>query len=161
VSLGYTYNKPTGGGVQKLKSNIYYQNANTTEDSTELRTVSSAAGTSIRRRTPFNTFRQGILGGDVQLESNLGGGDIRQKLVYGVDLNATDTSRSRDNTEFNQTTGTQTKTVGGEAFPNRTFPNTKTTRLGVYVQDEIELANGRLSIIPAIRYDYVTTQAED
>lgn len=154
VSLGYTYSNPTGGGVQKLKSNIYYQNANTTEDATELRTVSSAAGTSLRRRTPFNTFRQGIVGGDIQLETNLGGNDIRQKLVYGVDLNVTDTSRSRNNTEFNLTTGTQTKNVGGETFPNRTFPNTKTTRFGVYLQDEIELANGRLSIIPAIRYDY-------
>lgn len=154
VSLGYTYNNPTGNVVQKIKSNIYYQNANTTEDATELRTVSSAAGTSLRRRTPFNTFRQGIVGGDIQLETNLGGNDIRQKLVYGVDLNVTDTIRSRDNTEFNITTGTQTKNVGGEAFPNRTFPPTKTTRLGVYVQDEIELANGRLSIIPSVRYDY-------
>jgi hemoglobin/transferrin/lactoferrin receptor protein len=154
VSVGYTYDNPTGGGVQKLKSNIYYQSANTTEDATELRTITSTAGTSLRRRTPFNTFRQGIVGGDVQLETNLGGSDIRQKLVYGLDINATDTSRSRDNTEFNLTAGTQTKNVGGEAFPNRTFPNTKTTRFGVYLQDEIELANGRLSIIPAIRYDY-------
>ncbi|WP_310482239.1 TonB-dependent hemoglobin/transferrin/lactoferrin family receptor [Chamaesiphon sp. VAR_48_metabat_403] len=154
VSLGYTYSNPTGGGVQKLKSNIYYQNANTTEDSTDLRTVSSAAGTSLRRRTPFNTFRQGIVGGDIQLETNLGGNDIRQKLVYGMDLNVTDTIRYRDNTEFNITTGTQTKNVGGEAFPNRTFPPTKTTRLGIYLQDEIELANGRLSIIPSVRYDY-------
>jgi hemoglobin/transferrin/lactoferrin receptor protein len=154
VSLGYTYHNPTGGGVQKLKSSIYYQNANTTEDSIDSRTVTSAAGTSQRRRTPFNTFRQGLFGGDVQLETNLGGGDIRQKLVYGLDLNTTDTSRSRDNTEFNLTTGTQTKNVGGEAFPNRTFPNTKTTRFGIYLQDEIELANGRLSIIPSVRYDY-------
>ncbi len=154
VSLGYNYNNPTGGGVQKLKSNIYYQNANTTEDSTELRTITSAAGASQRRRTPFNTFRQGIFGGDVQLETNLGGDNIRQKLVYGVDLNVTDTVRSRNNTEFNLTAGTQTKTVGGEAFPNRTFPPTKTTRLGIYIQDEIEFGNGQLSVIPSVRYDY-------
>ncbi|AFY93363.1 TonB-dependent hemoglobin/transferrin/lactoferrin family receptor [Chamaesiphon minutus] len=154
VSLGYVYSNPTGSGVQKIRSNIYYQNANTTEESTELRTVSSAAGTSLRRRTPFNTFRQGIVGGDIQLETNLGGNDIRQKLVYGIEVNVTDTIRSRDNTEFNLTTATQTKNVGGEAFPNRTFPPTKTTRLGIYLQDEIELANGRLSIIPSVRYDY-------
>ncbi len=153
VSLGYTYNNPAGGGVQKIKSSIYYQGATTTEDATELRTI-TGAGASIRRRTPLNTFSQAILGGDVQFESNLGGGDIRQKLVYGFDLNATDTSRSRNNTEFNLTTGTQTKTVGGETFPNRTFPNTKTTRFGAYLQNEIELANGRLSIIPSVRYDY-------
>jgi hemoglobin/transferrin/lactoferrin receptor protein len=153
ISLGYVYNNPTGSGVQKIKSSVYYQNANTTEDSTELRTI-TGTGASLRRRSPFNTFRQGIVGGDIQLETNLGGGDIRQKLVYGVDVNVTDTIRSRDNTEFNLTTGTQTKTVGGEAFPNRTFPPTKTTRLGIYLQDEIELGNGQLSIIPSVRYDY-------
>ena len=154
VSLGYNYSNPTGGGVQKLKSNIYYQNANTTEDSTDLRTITSAAGASQQRRNPFNTFRQGIFGGDVQLETNLGGDNIRQKLVYGVDVNVTDTVRARDNTQVNLTTGAQTKTVGGEAFPNRTFPPTKTTRLGIYLQDEIEFGNGQLSIIPSVRYDY-------
>jgi hemoglobin/transferrin/lactoferrin receptor protein len=153
VSLGYTYNNPTGNGVQRIKSSIYYQGATITEDSTELRTI-TGVGASLRRRTPVNNFSQSIVGGDVQFESQLSGGDIRQKLVYGVDINATDTSRFRNNTEFNLTTGTQTKTVGGETFPNRTFPKTKTTRLGIYVQDEIELANGRLSIIPSVRYDY-------
>jgi hemoglobin/transferrin/lactoferrin receptor protein len=153
VSLGYVYNNPNGGIAQKIRSNVYYQSANTAENSDERRTI-TGAGASLRQRTPSNTFTQSIVGGDVQFESNLGGGDVRQKLVYGFDLNATDTSRFRDNTEFNLTTGTQTKTVGGEAFPNRTFPKTKTTRFGVYLQNEIELANGRLTIIPAIRYDY-------
>ena len=162
VSLGYTYNNPTGGGVQKLKSSVYYQSANTQEDSIELRTI-TGTGASLRRRTPANNFTQSIFGGDVQLESNLGGSDIRQKLVYGVDINATDTSRFRNNTEFNLTTGTQTKSVGGETFPNRTFPKTTTTRVGIYLQDEIELANGRWSIIPSVRYDYynLNPQAND
>jgi hemoglobin/transferrin/lactoferrin receptor protein len=154
VSLGYTHNNPTGGVVQKLRSNIYYQSAYTNEDSTELRTVTTAGVTTLRRRTPFNIFNQSIFGGDVQLESNINGGDLRHRLTYGVDLSATDTSRPRDNTEFNLTTGTQTKVVGGEAYPNKTFPNTRTTRVGLYLQDEIEWKSANISIIPAIRYDF-------
>ena len=156
IGLTYKYDNPADGGVQKLRSNVYYQNSSTTEDSSELRrvTTNTSGAVSLRQRSPFNTFGQSVLGGDVQLESNLGGNDIRQRLVYGLDISATDTARNRDNTEFNLTTGTQSKTVGGEAFPNKTFPNTRTTRLGVYIQDEIELAGGRLSVIPSIRYDY-------
>lgn len=153
-SLGYTYNNPTGGAVQKLRSSLYYQSAYTNEKSTELRTVTTAGGTTVRRRTPFNIFNQSIFGGDVQLESKIDGEDLRHRLTYGLDVSATDTSRPRDNTEFNLTTGTQTKSVGGEVFPNKTFPNTRTTRFGLYLQDEIEWSSARISIIPAIRYDY-------
>ncbi|MCW1908744.1 MAG: TonB-dependent hemoglobin/transferrin/lactoferrin family receptor [Candidatus Saccharibacteria bacterium] len=154
ISLNYGYDDPTGGAVQKLRSNIYYQNSATTEDSSELRTVTAGGVTTIRRRSPFNTFSQSVIGGDVQLESNLGGNDVRQRLVYGFDISATDTVRTRNNREDNLTTGTSTTVVAGEAFPNKTFPNTRTTRLGLYLQNEIEFDGGKLSIIPAIRYDY-------
>jgi hemoglobin/transferrin/lactoferrin receptor protein len=154
VSLGYNHDNPQGSAVQKLRGQVYYQSAYTNEESIEERNVTIGGVTTRRRRTPFNIFNQSIFGGDVQLESNIDGGDLRHRLTYGFDLNGTDTARPRDNTEFNLTTGTQTKSVGGEVYPNKTFPNTRTTRFGVYVQDEIEWKSAKLSIIPAIRYDY-------
>jgi len=42
----------------------------------------------------------------------------------------------------------------GEPFPARPFPKTEYDLAGLYVQDEIELMGGRLSIIPALRYDW-------
>lgn len=41
---------------------------------------------------------------------------------------------------------------GSESFPVRAFPNTDYALAGAYIQDEIQL--GRLSIIPAVRYDW-------
>ena len=42
----------------------------------------------------------------------------------------------------------------GETFPLRAFPKTEYQLAGLFVQDEIELLNGALSIIPAVRYDW-------
>lgn len=154
VSLTYEFDNPSDPTIQRLRSNLYYQNSNTTEDSREFRTVTAGGVTTLRQRSPFNTFSQSLVGGDAQFESSLGGNNIRQKLVYGFDISATDTARNRNNSELNLTTGARTNVVAGEAFPNKTFPNTTTTRFGLYLQDEIEFAGGRLSLIPGIRYDY-------
>ena len=45
------------------------------------------------------------------------------------------TSRPRDRTQITLATGAITKTVGGEAFPNKNFPDTETTQAAFYVQD--------------------------
>lgn len=42
----------------------------------------------------------------------------------------------------------------GETFPIRAFPKTEFQLAGLFVQDEIELLDGALSIIPAVRYDW-------
>ena len=42
----------------------------------------------------------------------------------------------------------------GETFPIRAFPKTEYQLAGLFVQDEIELMDGALSIIPAVRYDW-------
>jgi hemoglobin/transferrin/lactoferrin receptor protein len=42
----------------------------------------------------------------------------------------------------------------GETFPIRAFPKTEYQLAGLFVQDEIELLDGALSIIPAVRYDW-------
>lgn len=48
---------------------------------------------------------------------------------------------------------------GSESFPVRAFPNTDYALAGAYIQDEIQL--GRLSIIPAVRYDWYDLSPEN
>ncbi len=150
VSLGYTFDNPAAGFAQKVQSNVYYQGANTHEEVEDFRTV-TGTGASNRRRFAINDFRQNILGGNIQLESNFNTNSWRHRLAYGLELTSTDTSRPRDNTEFNLTTNTINKNVAGELFPNKTFPDTQTTRFGAYIQDEITI--GKLALIPGIRFD--------
>ena len=45
-----------------------------------------------------------------------------------------------------------TKTVGGETFPNKNFPDTDTTQAAFYIQDIAQW--GPLRLIPAVRFDY-------
>ncbi|MBF2062844.1 MAG: TonB-dependent hemoglobin/transferrin/lactoferrin family receptor [Calothrix sp. C42_A2020_038] len=149
-SIAYEYNNPDGGFVQKARSQFYYQDAETTENVQELRQI----GNTLRRRVSQNRFLQNMIGGDIQLESNFQTGSLNHRLVYGSDILNTNTSRPRDNTEFNLTARTSTKNVGGELFPNKTFPDTDTLRIGLYIQDEISLADNKITIIPGIRYDY-------
>ena len=149
-SLAYEYNNPDSGFVQKIRSQLYYQNAQTNENVEEFRIV----GASNRRRVTENRFLQNVIGGDIQLESNFKTGSVDHRLVYGLDLSSTNTSRPRDNTEFNLTANTSTKNVGGELFPNKTFPDTDTLRAGIFLQNEISFADGRITVIPGIRYDY-------
>jgi len=48
----------------------------------------------------------------------------------------------------------------GETFPTRAFPKTEYQLAGLFVQDEIELLDGALSIIPAVRYDWYNLSPE-
>jgi hemoglobin/transferrin/lactoferrin receptor protein len=152
LSLSHEYTNPNlSGFLQSVRSQIYYQTAQTTE-TVETRTR-NAANQNLRRilETEFN---QDILGADVQLTSRFFTGDVSHRLVYGFDLLNTFTTRPRDSTLFNETLGTSSKFVNGELFPNKTFPNTDTLRGGIYIQNEMEFADGRITVIPGIRYDY-------
>jgi hemoglobin/transferrin/lactoferrin receptor protein len=151
ISLSHDYANPNSSLFQNLRWQVYYQDADTTEE-VETRFINGARQNI--RRVQKNSFSQQIIGGDVQLQSNFKTGDINHRLTYGFDLFNTATTRPRDATEFNQTTGAVTKNVIGELFPNKTFPDTNTLRGGVYVQNEIEFADGRITLIPGIRYDY-------
>ncbi|KAM3104984.1 TonB-dependent hemoglobin/transferrin/lactoferrin family receptor [Phormidesmis sp. 146-33] len=150
ISLAYEYTNPSAAFLQRIRTQIYYQDAETTETVQQLRRV----GLSNRQRNSQNQFVQNVLGGDVQFENNFKTGSLDHRLSYGLEIFNTATSRPRDNTEINLATGVINKNVAGELFPNKTFPDTDTLRLGLYLQDEITLANGRLTLIPGIRYDY-------
>ena len=164
ISLDYQYDNPDNGWLQKLNGKIYLQNSEIVEDvisTGEQFFVPFPRARFDIRREEQNSFKQGIVGGELQLESNFSTGDIDHRLVYGLEVFNTRTERLRDNTIFNLTTRSESKFVIGEEFPNKTFPDTDTLQLGVYVQDEIEIADGRLTIIPGIRFNYYSFNADE
>ena len=64
----------------------------------------------------------------------------------------TDTEELRDGFQQFLADGSITRTVLGEVFPIRDFPNSTVDEWGVFVQDEISLGNG-WDLIPALRWD--------
>ncbi|WP_017651388.1 TonB-dependent hemoglobin/transferrin/lactoferrin family receptor [Fortiea contorta] len=157
-NLSYEYDNPNNSlFFQVLRSQIYYQDAITTEESNELRraTAPIATGEVNRRRYRNSSYQQNTFGGDLQLESNFDTGSLIHKLVYGAEVSQTKTSRLRDGFQENIASpgviGLRTNVVGPDAFPVKDIADTENTKFGIYLQDEITWGN--LTLIPGIRYD--------
>lgn len=105
-------------------------------------------------RQRFSDFRftQDIVSGEVQAVTRREFLGADHTLTYGLTAEHIATSRPRNRSEVNLQTGATATTVAGESYPNKNFPDTGTTEIGAYVQDEIEL--GRLRLVPAVRLDY-------
>ena len=131
------------GPVDRLTWGAYWQDSKTVEFTAEDRFTAAD-------RTRLNTFDNRVYGLSAQLESAFGLAGVEHRLIYGFDA-----SRTRQ-------TGLRDGTVPpvGEAFPMRAFPKTDYTLVGVFAQDEIELMDGRLSLYPALRFDYYELEPE-
>ena len=77
-----------------------------------------------------------------------------QHLGAGIEFQRTDSSEFRDGFQQSLIDGSITKTVLGEDLPVRDFPNSRTDELGIFIQDEISLADGSWELVPALRYDH-------
>lgn len=115
----------------------YWQDATTRQFTYEDRTPAVD-------RTRDVTFDNAIWGLAAQGTKAFGGENVRHRVTFGGDWSRTTQEGVRDGTV----------PPVGEPFPARPFPKTEYDLAGVFVQDEIELLGGRLSVIPAVRYDW-------
>ncbi len=158
-SLDYAYTNPQRGWLAGLTANLYQQTSTTDSSSLETRVNTSRGCSGVlpganRCVIPRQfDFEQRITGLSAQLESLLNGDAVHHRILWGVDASDTDSSALRDATVYNLTLGTVSKTLSGETFPLRDFPNTSTRQIGVYVQDQISLLDDRLMLTPALRFD--------
>ncbi len=90
------------------------------------------------------TFDNNIWGLAAQGSKSFGTQSVQHRLTVGADWSRTTQEGIRNGTV----------PPVGEPFPARPFPKTEYELAGLFVQDEISLLDGRLSIIPALRYDW-------
>lgn len=104
-----------------------------------------------RNRARDSIFNQSVVGLELQFDKSFSLGRTNHFLVYGIDYEQTES--------FNLRTGGTTDAITGAAIreflplPTRDFPNTQTTETSVYVQDEVPLLDGRLTLTPGLRWD--------
>jgi hemoglobin/transferrin/lactoferrin receptor protein len=160
-SLSYEFSNPESKNFfQNLRSQIYYQSAETLESSQELRrTIVSLADSPNQRRDRQSLYGQYKFGGDLLLESNFKTGALSHRLVYGLEVSTTENVRRRDGSQTNLLTGAVTKQVGPDLFPVKDFADTRNSRFGLYLQDEITAGN--LTLIPGIRFDSYQLKPEE
>ena len=115
-------------------------------------------GASARRESTFD-FDQQTSALNLNLRKTVTAGALTHSLAYGANLEETDTQRPRNRCDEELATGRTTCRISAypfappEVFPNKTIPDTSTTRSGIYLQDEIVLGEAGLTLIPGARYD--------
>ncbi|KRG70119.1 TonB-dependent hemoglobin/transferrin/lactoferrin family receptor [Pseudoxanthomonas dokdonensis] len=133
--------------ADSLDWQLYRQDSESTQRTDELRSNNT-------RRQMQHNFDQRLYGLQANLFKSFDGDSVSHELSYGLDASWTDSHEKRDGTSTNLATGAVSNQVGQDVFPVRDFPISQTTRIGLYAQDEIQLAGGRLSLIPGVRVDY-------
>lgn len=128
----------------------YWQQSETTQDTFEDR-LASANPTQRFRRFEFD---QRVVGAEATFRKSALTGIAEHAITYGLDLSRTHTDEERNGFQRNVTTGEITNVVLPDTFPVHDFPPTDTTNAAVFGQDEIKLADGRLSLVPGLRVDY-------
>ncbi len=131
-----------------VKMKLYGTDLDRTEHSDQRR----LSGGQQRLRVSDFGFDQSILGGEIQFSALRSGLGAKHEIIYGVTADGTSTARPRDRFETNLVTGLTTKTVTGETYPNKNFPDTKSTQFAAYLQDTAQW--GALRVTPAVRFDY-------
>jgi hemoglobin/transferrin/lactoferrin receptor protein len=153
ISLDHEFSR----GISLFDSGVwrvYSQNSETEQFTREQRTTTVFGSPSRAERQRVFEFSQELLGAEAVLRKHVGAGALRHDLVYGLELESSRIEEMRDGVEINLGTGAVTNVVASEAMPVRDFPNTDTFQAGVFVQDDVRFGDSRLTLVPALRYEY-------
>jgi len=145
LSLAYEFATAWGQGVFRA----FDVDSRTTQLTFEER---AAAIRPVRMERYFQ-YDQGMSGLELNLFNDFTYSGSTHHLRAGIEYIRTDSSELRDGFQQSLVDGSVSKTILGETFPLRDFPDSRTNELGIFIQDEISIGSGRWEIVPAIRYD--------
>ncbi|MEX1152302.1 TonB-dependent hemoglobin/transferrin/lactoferrin family receptor [Parvibaculum sp.] len=151
-SLSATYSHETPFAIaDRMEAKVFFTRVDRNEHTEQLLND----GVDNLYRVSDLGFTQDIWGADLQFGATLFDGEnLRHEITYGATADYTQTERPRHRVETNQTSGLSSTyfPFNDEDFPNKNFPDTDTTKIGAYLQDDITA--GRFHLVPAIRFDY-------
>ncbi len=73
-------------------------------------------------------------------------------VVYGFENESIETQRPRSKLNIDAMSGVTTSIFGADRFPNKTFPDTEVKRIGIFVNDRINITD-RATFVLGLRYD--------
>lgn len=154
VSFAHEIDSLDSALADSLQWQVYRQDSETTQRTREQR-VSVVGGREISptlRLREFN-FDQRVYGAEATAHKDFSTGSVAHTLTYGFEYENTEFRQKRDGRAVNLTTGAVSNVISPDTFPVRDFPISKTHNAGVFVQDEIQFADGRFRLVPAVRVD--------
>ncbi|HEV7777163.1 MAG TPA: TonB-dependent hemoglobin/transferrin/lactoferrin family receptor [Luteibacter sp.] len=148
ASFEQRYRNLDGALADRLDWNVYSQQTST---DSRTRTLASVRGATYDRLY-LSSLDERLFGGKAILTK----GFANQTLSYGIELSRTTPTGQLGGQGTNVATG---QTSSGtpfmpENYPLRFFPKNDTDRHAAFAQDEIALLDGRLKIVPGVRYDH-------
>lgn len=130
----------------------YAQQSDTSQRTLELREPAQG----LSERDGLLTFEQESFGAEGELRKGLGGSSL---LTYGAAFHHDAFDQLRDRTEIVIATGEPVPTT--LALPSKYFPKTDIAELGFFLQAEVELFGGKLSLVPGVRFDRYELDADE
>lgn len=161
LSLEYQFDASDLGWMfDHLTTNIYYQNSTSEEHIIEDRDRLTPTFRD-RLRVRDYWYRQDHLGLNLNFTKTLELGAAKHSLAYGLEAVYSFSKRVRDAREIDYTVGTVTNVLTPDTFPLKDMPDTRTTRVGLYLQDEITWGqNERFRLTPGVRLEYYNVTSE-
>jgi hemoglobin/transferrin/lactoferrin receptor protein len=98
-------------------------------------------------------YAQDLAGAEFSMFREADWGRAGHRVGLGAQWVRADITEKRDGLQTSLLDGSSTHVILGEEMPVRDFPNSRTDKFGLWIQDEISLADGRWEVIPALRWD--------
>ncbi len=128
---------------------LYYQDGEDVQFTDEDRSPVDPRPRPDRER--LNTFENRVYGAVAEARSTFATGSVDHVLAFGGDISWTRQEGLRDGVE----------PPFGESFPARAFPATDFMLGGLFLADEIALFDGRVTLFPALRFDFYELDPTD
>jgi len=142
ASLDWTYDGTSADVIEYAFLSAFWQDAEDRQFAFEERTSLTATPAPDRER--LNTFENRVYGAAGEVRSGFATGGIRHRITIGGDISWTRQEGLRDGTFPGR----------GESFPTRAFPVTDFTLGGLFIADEVTLLDGKVTLFPALRFDF-------
>jgi hemoglobin/transferrin/lactoferrin receptor protein len=100
------------------------------------------------------SYGQDVSGVDFFMFREESWGASDHRIGVGAEWTRSDIKELRDGLQTDLRDGSTSNVILGEEMPLRDFPKSRTDEFGLWIQDEISIANGRWVLIPALRWDH-------
>lgn len=140
------------GALDRLRWHLFSQASDTLQETWQEQAPSGRVTYPSLRYRSF-AMDQDAEGAELVLESSLHPAHGSHRLVYGAEWVAQQVKELRDGLETNLDTGESSNVIIGEELPVRDFPISTSRQLGLFVQDEISLGDGRVTLVPGLRHE--------
>jgi hemoglobin/transferrin/lactoferrin receptor protein len=149
--VGYDFAR---GRLDDGRLDVYYASTRVEQMTHELREI---ARPPVAIEREFD-YEQDVAGLSADFERRFDMGEVSHRVNWGVTGSRREVEEYRNGLETNLSTGSTTNVLLGEVMPVRDFPDSTIDAWGVYLLDEIAI--GRVSLIPALRFDDYSMDAD-